>query len=70
MDLGLTGEVGAMTGSSVEIGLAIAARLAAEGVNLVPAARGAERVREEVFLASADSDYVVAQTLNAMAAPG
>ncbi len=64
MDLGLNGKVGAMTGGSVGIGLAIAERLAAEGVNLVPAARGTECVREEVFLASADSDYVVAQTLN------
>ena len=64
MDLGLNGKVGAMTGGSVGIGLAIAERLAAEGMNLVPAARGAERVREEVFLASANSDSIVAQALN------
>jgi len=64
MDLGLNGKVGAMTGGSVGIGLAIAVRLVAEGLNLVLAARRAERVREEDFLASADSDYVVAQTLN------
>jgi NADP-dependent 3-hydroxy acid dehydrogenase YdfG len=63
MDLGLNGKVGAKTGGSLGIGLAIAERLAAEGVNLAPAARGAECVREEEFLASADSD-VVAQTLN------
>jgi len=64
MDLGLNGKVGAMTGGSVGIGLAIAERLAAEGANLVPAARGAERVREEALLASSDADHVVAQTLN------
>ena len=34
MDLGLNGEVGAKTSGSVGIGLAIAGRLAAEGVNL------------------------------------
>jgi 3-oxoacyl-[acyl-carrier protein] reductase len=70
MDLGPNGRVGAMTGGSVGIGLASADGLAAEDVNLAPAARGAECVREEEFLASADSDTVVAQTLNAMAAPG
>jgi hypothetical protein len=48
MDLGLNGKVGAMTGGSVGVGLAIAVRLVAEGLNR----------------ASADSDYVVAQTLN------
>ncbi len=47
MDLGLKGKVAVVTGGSVGIGLAIAEALAAEGVNLVLAARGAERVRGE-----------------------
>jgi 3-oxoacyl-[acyl-carrier protein] reductase len=47
MDLGLKGKVAVITGGSVGIGLAIAEGLAAEGVNLVLAARGAERLREE-----------------------
>ena len=47
MDLGLKGKVAVITGGSVGIGLAIAEGLAAEGVNLVLAARGAERVHSE-----------------------
>jgi 3-oxoacyl-[acyl-carrier protein] reductase len=47
MDLGLKGKVAVVTGGSVGIGLAIAEGLAAEGVNLVLAARGFERLREE-----------------------
>ena len=47
MDLGLKDKVAVITGGSVGIGLAIAEGLAAEGVNLVLAARGAERVHEE-----------------------
>ena len=47
MDLGLRGKVAVVTGGSVGIGLAIAEGLAAEGVNLVLAARGAESVRDE-----------------------
>ena len=43
MDLGLGGKVAVITGGSVGIGLAIAEGLAAEGVNLVLAARGAAR---------------------------
>src|SRR5271157_4557049 len=47
MDLGLKNKVAVITGGSVGIGLAVAEGLAAEGVDLVLAARGAERVREE-----------------------
>jgi NAD(P)-dependent dehydrogenase (short-subunit alcohol dehydrogenase family) len=47
MDLGLKGKVAVVTGGSVGIGLAIAEGLAAEGANLVLAARGGERVRAE-----------------------
>jgi NAD(P)-dependent dehydrogenase (short-subunit alcohol dehydrogenase family) len=47
MDLGLKGKVAVVTGGSVGIGLAIAEGLAAEGVDLVIAARGAERVGDE-----------------------
>jgi NAD(P)-dependent dehydrogenase (short-subunit alcohol dehydrogenase family) len=45
MDLGLKGKVAVVTGGSVGIGLAIAEGLAAEGVNIVIAARNVERVR-------------------------
>lgn len=47
MDLGLAGQVAVVTGGSVGIGLAIAEGLAAEGVHVVLAARGAERVEAE-----------------------
>ena len=47
MDLGLANRVAVITGGSVGIGLAIAEGLAAEGVHLVLAARGAERVHAE-----------------------
>jgi NAD(P)-dependent dehydrogenase (short-subunit alcohol dehydrogenase family) len=47
VDLGLKGKVAVITGGSVGIGLAIAEGLAAEGVHLVLAARGAERAQAE-----------------------
>jgi NAD(P)-dependent dehydrogenase (short-subunit alcohol dehydrogenase family) len=47
MDLELKGKVAVITGGSVGIGLAVAEGLAAEGVNLVLAARQAERVQSE-----------------------
>ena len=47
MDLGLKGKVAVVTGGSVGIGLAIAEGLAAEGVDIVIAARNVERVRGE-----------------------
>ena len=47
MDFGLTGKTAVITGGSVGIGLAVAEGLAAEGVNVVLAARGADRLRVE-----------------------
>jgi len=47
MDLELKGKVAVVSGGSVGIGLAIAEALATEGVNLVLAARGVERVKSE-----------------------
>ena len=47
MELGLKGKVAVVTGGSVGIGLAVADGLAAEGVAIVIAARGEERVRAE-----------------------
>lgn len=47
MDLGLKDKVAVVTGGSIGIGLAVAEALAAEGVHLVLAARGAERVEGE-----------------------
>jgi NAD(P)-dependent dehydrogenase (short-subunit alcohol dehydrogenase family) len=46
MDLGLKGKIAVITGGSTGIGLAVAEGLAAEGVDLVLAARQEERVRE------------------------
>jgi len=46
MDLGLRGKVAVITGASVGIGLAVAEALAAEGVDLVMAARGEKRLGE------------------------
>jgi NADP-dependent 3-hydroxy acid dehydrogenase YdfG len=47
MDLELKNKVAVITGGSVGIGLAVAEGLAAEGVNLVLAARQADRVKAE-----------------------
>ncbi|MFS2177019.1 SDR family NAD(P)-dependent oxidoreductase [Rhizobium pisi] len=47
MDLGLKGKIAVITGASVGIGLAIAEGLAAEGADLVLAARGGERLEAE-----------------------
>ena len=47
MDLGLKDKVAVITGGSIGIGLAVAEALAAEGVHLVLAARGQERVEAE-----------------------
>ncbi|SON56573.1 3-oxoacyl-[acyl-carrier-protein] reductase FabG [Hartmannibacter diazotrophicus] len=47
MDLGLKGKTAVVTGGSVGIGLAVAEGLAAEGVDVILAARGRERVEAE-----------------------
>jgi 3-oxoacyl-[acyl-carrier protein] reductase len=47
METGLSGKIALVTGSSKGIGLAIARALATEGVQLVMAARGESRLREE-----------------------
>lgn len=47
MDLGLRGRTAVITGGSVGIGLAVAEGLAAEGANVILAARGAERTEAE-----------------------
>src|SRR5687768_1781663 len=47
MDLGLRDKVAVITGASVGIGLAVAEGLAAEGVNLVMAARQGDRLAAE-----------------------
>ncbi|MCE7026484.1 SDR family NAD(P)-dependent oxidoreductase [Jiella avicenniae] len=47
MDLGLKGKVAVVTGGSVGIGLAVAEGLAAEGTDVVLAARGKERAEAE-----------------------
>ena len=47
MDLGLKNKIAIITGASVGIGLAVAEGLAREGVNVIMAARGGERLIEE-----------------------
>jgi NAD(P)-dependent dehydrogenase (short-subunit alcohol dehydrogenase family) len=47
MDLNLRGKVAVITGGSIGIGLAVADALAAEGVDVVMAARQPERLEEE-----------------------
>ncbi|MHB1101181.1 MAG: SDR family NAD(P)-dependent oxidoreductase [Devosia sp.] len=47
MDLGLRDKTAVITGASVGIGLAVAEGLAAEGANIVMAARGGERLSAE-----------------------
>src|SRR4051812_24882258 len=60
MDLGLKGKNAVITGGSVGIGLAIAEGLAAEGANVILAARGKERVEAEA--ARISSEYGVSAT--------
>ena len=47
MDMGLNGKLAVITGGSVGIGLAVAKGLAAEGCNVLIAARGEERAKAE-----------------------
>ena len=47
MDLGLKDKVAVITGASVGIGLAVAEGLAAEGADIVMAARGEDRLKKE-----------------------
>jgi NAD(P)-dependent dehydrogenase (short-subunit alcohol dehydrogenase family) len=47
LDLGLTGKLAVITGGSVGIGLAVARGFAAEGANLLIAARGEQRAKDE-----------------------
>ncbi len=53
MDLGLGAKVAVVTGGTVGIGLAVAEALAAEGVHVILAARGAERAQVEAERISA-----------------
>ncbi|HJR61878.1 MAG TPA: SDR family NAD(P)-dependent oxidoreductase, partial [Vicinamibacterales bacterium] len=53
MDLGLTGKVAIVTGSSRGLGLASARALVAEGCRVCICARGAERLAEAAVAAEA-----------------
>ena len=61
MELGLSGKVAVITGASIGIGLAVAQALAAEGVNVVMAARQPER------LAAAAADIAARWKVRAVA---
>jgi NAD(P)-dependent dehydrogenase (short-subunit alcohol dehydrogenase family) len=63
MELGLSGKVAVVTGASVGIGLAVAEGLAAEGVELVLAARQPER------LAAAAADIATRRKVRAVGVP-
>ncbi|NQX94435.1 MAG: SDR family oxidoreductase [Erythrobacter sp.] len=65
MDLGLSGKVALVTGASRGIGLAIAQGLAAEGVKLCIAARGAEDLQKAAAVLEADGADVLAMTCDA-----
>lgn len=54
MDLGLTGKLAVITGGSVGIGLAVARGFAAEGTNVLIAARGEQRARNEASKIAAE----------------
>ena len=54
MDLGLRGKLAVITGGSVGIGLAVARGFAAEGANVLLAARGAERAAAEASRIAAE----------------
>jgi NAD(P)-dependent dehydrogenase (short-subunit alcohol dehydrogenase family) len=77
MDLGLVGKVAVITGGSTGIGYAVGRGLAAEGVNLVLAARDGVRTREAsetladefgVGTAAVQADVTVAADIEGLAA--
>ena len=71
MDLGLRDKVAVITGGSVGIGLAIAEGLAAEGVHLVLAARGGDRLAAEATrIAGAYGVRAVPQSCDVATAEG
>jgi 3-oxoacyl-[acyl-carrier protein] reductase len=77
LDLGLTGKLAVITGGSVGIGLAVARAFAAEGANVLIAARGEERAKHEASKIAGEfgvkaqgigSDVAVASGCNAVIA--